>query len=81
MGVPFTDWDDVPLVCNLKTVCRVLNMSPRWVMEQLKAGTMQPQPMPRLAGGKWQWSKAVLQKYVEGGYRQMPVRGRRKKAA
>lgn len=76
----FTDWASVPLVCNITTTARVLNVSVRWVMEQLKKGTMQPRPMPRIAGGKWQWSKSVLQKYVDGGYQQMAVRTRRRVA-
>jgi hypothetical protein len=77
---PFTDWASVPLVCNKTTVARVLNVSPRWIDEQLAAGTMLPAPMPR-QGGKWQWSKAILQKYIDGGYQQMRVTPRRRKAA
>lgn len=78
---PFTDWASVPLVLNKTTVARVLNVSPRWIDEQLAAGTMLPAPMPRLGGGKWQWSKAVVQSYVDGGYQSMRVRSRGRKVA
>lgn len=75
---PITDWSQLPLVCGITDTARVLNTSASSINRALKLGTMQPQPMPRLAGGKWQWSKAVLKAYVDGGYRQMPVRNRRK---
>lgn len=69
----FTDWASVPLVCNKATVAKVLNVSQSSITRALQAGTMQPAPMPR-TNGKWQWSKAVLQKYVDGGYQHFQVR-------
>lgn len=78
---PFTDWASVPLVCNKATTARVLGISQTSITRALKLGTMQPAPMPRLAGGKWQWSKAVLQSYIDGGYQHMRVRARGRKAA
>lgn len=78
---PFTNWADVPLVCDLSTTARILNTSRTSINRALKRGTMCPAPMPRLAGGKWLWSKQVLKSYVDGGYQQMRVRGRHRKAA
>lgn len=75
-----TEWSQVPLVCSLETTARVLNTSPASIYRALKLGTMIPQPMPRVAGGKWQWSKKVLQSYIDGGYQTMRVQ-RRKRAA
>jgi hypothetical protein len=71
----FTDWSAVPLVCDRKTTAKVLGISPRELDRRLANGTMQPAAMPRL-GRKWAWSKATLQQYVDGGYRQY-ARGRR----
>ena len=65
----FTDWSQVPLVVDRKTTAKVLGISPRELDRRLAAGTVQPAPMPRL-GRKWSWSKATLQKYVDGGYQQ-----------
>lgn len=65
----FTNWDSVPLVCDRKTTAKVLGISPRELDRRLADGTVQPAPMPR-NGRKWSWSKAVLQKYVDGGYQQ-----------
>ncbi len=73
----FTDWSEVPLVCDRKTTAKVLNICLRELDERLKDGTMQPAPMPRL-NRKWQWSKAELQRYVDGGYKHFLVRERRR---
>jgi hypothetical protein len=80
--MPFTDWSGVPLVCGIAITAEVLGTSKTSIKRALKLGTMMPAPMPRLADGKWQWSKAVLQKYVDGGYQalRVPVRTRRKVA-
>lgn len=77
---PFTDWAAVPLVCNITTTALILNTSRTSINRALKAGTMIPAPMPRLAGGKWQWSKKVLQQYVDGGYQAMRISRRRRAA-
>ena len=63
----FTDWSSVPLVCDRKTTAQVLGICLRELDRRLADGTVQPAPMPRI-GRKWQWSKATLQKYVDGGY-------------
>lgn len=78
---PFTNWDDVPLVVNKSTTARVLGTSVSSINRALKAGTMLPAPMPRLAAGKWQWSKQVLRSYVDGGYQSMRIRSKTRKAA
>jgi hypothetical protein len=70
----FCNWSDVPLVCNKATTARVLGISQTSITRALKLGTMIPAPMPRLAGGKWQWSKAILQAYVDGGYQHFAAR-------
>lgn len=77
----FTEWEVVPLVCDLKTTARVLNTSTSSINRALKAGTMQPRPMPRITGGKWQWSKAVLKSWVDGGYQRIGMSRKRKRAA
>lgn len=79
-GAPFTDWSTVPLVCDLATTAKVLNVSPRWIEDRLRDGVMMPAPMPRHRG-KWQWSKKVLQSYVDGGYQQLHIAPRRRKAS
>lgn len=76
-----TDWNQVPLVCSIEITAQVLNLSRTSIKRALKLGTMRPQPMPRLAGGKWQWSKAALQKYVDGGYSAFRATPRKRKAA
>lgn len=75
-SIPFSEWADVPLVCNKATTARVLNMSLRTLSRELKAGTMQPAPMPG-RGSRRVWSKAILQQWVDGGYQKLGARRRR----
>lgn len=76
---PFTDWDSVPLVCDITTTARVLGRSRRCIYDDLADGTMLPAPLPRrhdTHGGRWQWSKVALQRYLEGGYLRVVQRKR-----
>lgn len=75
----FTDFSQVPLVCDITTAARVLGRSVRMIHEDLADDTMTPAPLPRRRAGrgsKWQWSKAALQRYLEGGYANQKTRRR-----
>lgn len=65
---PFTDWDAVPLVMNVKDAARCLNKSPSWLYRKLESGAHVPGLMPRDNHEEWQFSKKKLRDYVEGGY-------------
>jgi len=80
IGEAFTDFAQVPLVCDLKTTARVLGRSVSSIERDLADNAMTPAPMPRRRGSrgaKWQWSKAALQRYLEGGYANFNVVRRR----
>lgn len=70
---PFTNWDDVPLVCEIEEAARVLRRSVKSIYRELQAGTMVPPPLPR--AGKttpFKWTKKALQEHLEGAETSAP---------
>lgn len=69
MTTPFTSWDQVPLICRLVDIARVMNRSTRTLEKWLAHEPWRlPAPEPRL--GKTEpltWRKSAVQRFVEQG--------------
>ncbi|HYC00439.1 MAG TPA: hypothetical protein VEC57_14980 [Candidatus Limnocylindrales bacterium] len=77
---PFTSWDDVPLICHIDDVARVLQRSVTTIYREVRAGTMVPPPLPR--SGRTtplEWRKVDLQNWYEGGYAKHDAPGARRR--
>lgn len=65
---PFTNWDEVPLVCGVEDAAKVLNLGASTLYRQLERNEYVPGLMPRAGREPWRFSKAKLRDYIDGGY-------------
>lgn len=73
----FTDWDQVPLVCDIKDAARVFNVSVCTLRRRLETNAQVPGVLPRSGQEAWRFSKPVMRNYVDGGYVNLRVVRRR----
>jgi hypothetical protein len=73
------DWAKEPFVLEIADVARILRRSVSTIRRGLRHGSMVPAPMPK--AGKttpYQWARADVQAWLEGGYRKHDAVGARR---